>query len=193
VEAGHAVIAALALLTFAPDQDWVAGGVSNGVAVSFRDNTAAQAREVRAVAELPHAADGIVALVCDFTQPLDPDVREAELLTGDLASRYEISLSYASRFLVVAPREVVIDVRRQPGGCDWSDVPDRMTARSGMVRMEMLRGSWSVEPLDASRSRVTYQIAVKPGGRMPGWLVRRGAASALPDVIARVGRKLANR
>ena len=56
--------------------------------------------------------------------------------------------------------------------------------------MPLLRGSWTIEPLDAARSRVVYQVAVNPGGRLRGWLVRRGAVSALPDVIEQVRRRL---
>jgi hypothetical protein len=172
-------------------QDWTAAGVTDGVTLSFRDDAQLHAREVRAVSELPHAADRIVALVCDFTQALDPGVREAKLLTGDLATRYEVYLRYSSRYVVVAARDVVIDVRREPHGCSWSEVGDRAPERSGTVRMPLLRGSWAVEPLGDSRSRVTYQVAVSPGGRIPAWLVRKGALDALPDIIARVSRKIA--
>ena len=56
--------------------------------------------------------------------------------------------------------------------------------------MPLLSGSWTIEPLDATRSRVVYQVAVNPGGRLPGSLVRRGAVSALPDVIEQVRRRL---
>ena len=56
--------------------------------------------------------------------------------------------------------------------------------------MPLLRGSWTIEPLDPMRSRVVYQVAVNPGGRLPGWLVRRGAVSALPEVIEQVRRRL---
>jgi hypothetical protein len=37
---------------------------------------------------------------------------------------------------------------------------------------------------------VTYQVAARPGGRIPGWLVRRGAVQALPDIIARLRDEL---
>jgi hypothetical protein len=94
---------------------------------------------------------------------------------------------------VVAARDVVIDVRREPRGCSWSEVGERAPVRSGTVRMPLLRGSWVVEPLGDARSRVVYQIAVRPGGRIPGWLVRRGAIDALPDIIARVGRMVGKR
>jgi hypothetical protein len=180
-----------AALVSAQPGEWTPAGVKSGVVLHFRDVRDLDAREVRAVAELPHAADRIVSLVCDFTHNLDPDVREAKLLSGDVASRYEIYLRYAPRYMLVAARDVVIEVRREPSGCSWSDVADRVPPREGTVRMPLLRGSWSVERRADAQSRVTYQVTVRPGGRIPAWLVRRGAVDALPDIIARAGRRLA--
>lgn len=173
-------------------QEWVADGAKGGVEIAFRDDPTLGAREVRAIAELPHAAGRIAAVVCDFTQTLDRDVREARVLSGDVASHYRIYLRYAPRYVVVAARDVVIDVERTANGCTWAETAERTELRPGTVRMNLLRGSWSIEPLDAARSRVTYQIAVKPGGSVPGWLVRRGAAGALPGVIKQVSRCLSS-
>ncbi len=183
------ILAAFVLLLRAPigaGQEWVAAGTKNDVALAFRDDAGLDAREVRAVAELPHDPDRIVAVVCDFTQRLDADVREARVISGDLQSEYAVYLRYAPRFMIVAARDVVIDVRRTSHGCAWSEQPGAVPATAGIVRMPLLRGSWNVEPLAPMRSRVTYQIAVKPGGRIPVWLVRRGAASALPGIIKQV-------
>jgi len=191
----NGLIAAMLLFAIgspaAAQDGWTPGGSSDGVALSFRDDAASGTREVRAIAEVPHAADRVIAVACDFTQELDPDVREVKLLSGDLDSRYSIYLRYAPRYVVVAARDVVIDVRRQADGCAWSEAANGAELREGTVRMPLLRGSWTVEPLDTSRSRVTYQIAVNPGGRIPKWMVRRGAAGALPRVIERINRCLA--
>jgi hypothetical protein len=173
-------------------QDWVTSGVNDGVALAFRDVPSLDAREVRAIAAIPHAAERILPIVCDFTQALDPDVREAKMLSGDVGTRYSIYLRYAPRYVVVAARDVVIDVRRESNGCTWSEIAGPMERRPGTVRMPLLRGSWVVEALEPSRTRVTYQIAVKPGGSVPGWLVRRGATSALPRVIEQVTRCLSS-
>lgn len=174
------------------DPEWSPAKVENGVTVTFRDDARLSAREVRAVAELSHPADRIIALVCDFTKSPDPDVREARVLSGEIGSRYTIYLRYASRYWGVSARDVVIDVRRAPTGCSWAEVTDRLPQQSGAVRMPLLRGSWTVESIDPSHSRVTYQITVRPGGSIPDWMVRRGAAGALPDVIARVSKCLSS-
>jgi hypothetical protein len=191
VTTGTLVCITLALIGVGASQDWVASGVKDGVAVAFRDVPGLDAREVRAIAELRHAAERVLPIVCDFTQPLDPDVREAKILSGDIGTRYIIYLRYAPRYVVVAARDVVIDVRRDANGCSWSEVAESTERRPGTVRMPLLRGSWVVEALEPSRSRVTYQVAVKPGGSIPRWLVRRGAAGALPRVIEQVSRCLA--
>ena len=183
---------ALALTTTNASQDWVPSGAKDGVTLAFRDVPSLDAREVRAIAEIPHPAERIFPIVCDFTQTLDPDVREAKILSGDVSTRYSIYLRYAPRYVVIAPRDVVIDVRRESNGCTWSEIAGPLERRAGTVRMPLLRGSWVVEALGPARSRVTYQIAVKPGGSIPGWLVRRGAASALPRVIEQVTRCLSS-
>jgi len=172
------------------EEAWQDAGARNGVTLSFRDDPQLNARQVRAVAELPHAPDAIIDVVCDFTQPLDPDTRESRVLAGDIGADYEIYLRYAPRYVVVSARDVVLRVEAGDNGCAWSEVTGRLGEQAGAVRMPLLRGSWSVEPIDASRARVTYQIAVNPGGSIPGWMVRRGAVSALPDVIRRVARCL---
>jgi hypothetical protein len=184
--AAGVVIATVTLVA----QEWTPAGSRNGVELSFRDDTALDAREMRAIAELPHDAARIAAIVCDFTQTLDPDVRESKIISGDLQGDYVIYLRYSPRYMVVAARDVVISVSRRSNGCSWSEAREPVPERSGTVRMPLLRGSWLVEPVQDNRSRVVYQIAVKPGGRIPGWMVRRGAASALPDVIERVRRCL---
>jgi hypothetical protein len=183
-------------LQIAPEGDWEDSGTTNGTKLVYRDNRLLSAREVRGTSELPYALDAIAPFVCDFTRytTLMPDVREARLLEGSIPTDYQIYLRYAPRFLVVAARDVVIRVRAEEGseraGCSWSESDGRVEPRKGTVRMPLLRGAWTIERIDAERSRVTYQVAARPGGRIPGWLVRRGAVQALPDIIARLRDEL---
>src|SRR5688572_1918010 len=145
--AGTLACIAIAVTAVRASQDWVPSGARDGIAVAFRDVPSLDAREVRAIAEIPHAAERILPIVCDLTQTLDPDVREARILSGDVSTRYSIYLRYAPRYVVVAPRDVVIDVRRESNGCTWSEIAGPMERRSGTVRMPLLRGAWVVEAL----------------------------------------------
>jgi ribosome-associated toxin RatA of RatAB toxin-antitoxin module len=177
--------------------DWTAAGTTRGVTLAFRDDPRLEVREVRATTELSFPAARIFPLVCDFTHygSLVSGVQELKMMSGTAPFDYSIYMRYAPRFVVVAARDVVVHVQSQStpdgsSGCQWTDLKEREAERKGVVRMPLLRGSWTVEPLDAARSRVVYQVAVNPGGRLPGWLVRRGAVSALPDVIEQVRRRL---
>jgi hypothetical protein len=177
--------------------DWTAAGTKHGVTLTFRDDPQLEVREVRATTEFSVPAARIFPLVCDFThyRSLVSGVRETRMIAGTAPSDYEIYIRYAPRFLVVSARDVVVHVTGQStpagaSGCQWTDLKGREPERNGVVRMPLLRGSWTIEPLDATSARVVYQVAVNPGGRLPGWLVRRGAVSALPDVIEQVRRRL---
>ena len=187
----------LVSLAQVPAGGWTAAGTTRDVTLEFRDDPQRDVREVRATTELPFAAAGIFGLVCDFTHygSLVSGVQETKMVSGTAPSDYEIYMRYAPRFVVVSARDVVVRVqgRSMPNGssgCHWMDLKDREPERKGVVRMPLLRGSWTIEPLDATRSRIVYQVAVDPGGRLPGWLVRRGAVSTLPDVIEQVRRRL---
>jgi ribosome-associated toxin RatA of RatAB toxin-antitoxin module len=176
---------------------WTAAGTAKGVAVAFRDDPRLGVREVRATAELAFPAARIFPLVCDFTRygSLVSGVQETTVMSGTAPADYEVYLRYAPRFVIVAARDVVVRVRGQstPDGvstCEWREVEARAPLRDGVVRMPLLRGSWTLEPLGPARSRVVYQVAVDPGGRLPGWLVRRGAVNALPEVVEQVRRRL---
>jgi hypothetical protein len=180
-------------LTVSADTGWTSAGTTRGVTLAFRDVADLGAREVRATAELRFDAASIFAIVCDFSyyRETSDDVEEARVLAGTVPDGYEIYLRYAPRFVVIAARDVVLQVRKETRehetlGCGWTELAGRVPERKGVVRMPLLRGLWTLEPIDESRTRVAYQVAVKPGGRIPGWLVRRGAVKALPDVIERV-------
>lgn len=173
---------------------WTAAGIKDGVTLAYRDDTAVEAREVRATADLPFAAARVFEVVCDQTryQSLVPGLEEVRLLSGTVPDNYELYFRYAPQFAVVAARDVSVRVQRMSDatGCRWAHVPDRVAPQKGVVRMPFLRGSWSIAALDAGRSRVTYQVTADPGGRLPAWLVRRGTLSTLPDVIERVRQRL---
>ena len=78
----------------AQEPGWTAAGTRAGVTLAFRDDAGMDAREARATAELRFPADRIAATACDFTNypALDPDVREARVLSGTVGAAYEIYL-----------------------------------------------------------------------------------------------------
>ena len=193
------VVLIAAGLSGGPWPEWTSAGTKGEISLAFRDDPALAAREVRATAELRFPADRIYAAVCDFSgyKALVSGVQEVKLVAGAIPADYEIYLRYAPRYLVVAARDVVVRVQGGPRtnggyGCHWSEVAGRVADQRGAVRMPLLRGSWTIEPIDSQRARVVYQVAARPGGSLPAWLVRRGALSTLPEVIEQVRQKLAN-
>jgi hypothetical protein len=165
--------------------------------VAYRENPALAAREVRATVEVVASAERVLGIVCDFREyrTLVEGVDDARLLSGTIPTDYEFYFRYAAQYLIVAARDVAVRVQSQTvaagaRGCQWAEVSGRVPEQRGVVRMPLLRGSWTVEPLAGGRSRVVYQVAAQPGGSIPGWLVRSGALSAIPDVVERLRKRL---
>jgi ribosome-associated toxin RatA of RatAB toxin-antitoxin module len=176
---------------------WTDAGMKHGVALAFRENRQLAAREVRAEKELSFSAQRIFTVVCDFSQYTEfmPGIVEASILEGTTPGGYVAYLRYAPRFVVVAARDVVLKVDGEAGNafhCQWSSLPDRLPRRKDAVRMPLNVGSWAIKPEGPDRARVVYQVAVKPGGSIPDWLVRWGAARALPEAIEAVEKRLAS-
>jgi hypothetical protein len=195
--AGMLLLLAGASLSAQQPPAWTDAGTTNGVALAYRDNATLDAREIRATVELAASVDRVFAIVCDFStyQSWLEGIEEARLLTGTPPREYEFYFRYAARDLVVASRDVAMRVQGGPrengaSGCQWSEIAGRVPEKRGVVRMPLHRGSWTIDPLPGGRARVVYQVAVRPGGSVPAWLVRRGALSEIPDVIERLRRRL---
>ena len=177
---------------------WTNANTKNGIALAYRDNPTLDAREVRATVEVVASVERVFGLVCDFREyhTLVEGVQEARLISGTIPTDYEFYFKYAAQYLVVDSRDVAVRVQSKSDAsgarsCQWSEVAGRVPAKRGVVRMPLLRGSWTIEPLAGGRSRVVYQVAAQPGGWIPNWLVRSGALSAIPDVVERLRQRLA--
>jgi len=74
----------------------------------------------------------------------------------------------------------------------WTLAPEEMYAawmtrvratRRSPIYVETTAGCWELEPLGDGRTRVTYRLLTKPGGRLPGWAVGIGFRSSMPEML----------
>lgn len=193
----RALVATCALLAAAPaaaGDDWAPEGEQAGVILHSRQHPTLGAREVRAVAEVTLPAAEVFATVVDYVSypQFLPGMTDARLVGLGDARAFAVYLRYEPQYVVVQARDVVLSVRvdrDRPDGSfrsEWRAEAGLVAEVDGVVRMPLNTGSWTVEPLDAGRCRLTYVVAVSPGGWIPDWLVRWGAAKALPEVIERL-------
>lgn len=58
--------------------------------------------------------------------------------------------------------------------------------RGDAVRVTTLRGSFTLEKLDPSITRLTYWLYTDPGGSIPSWVANKANTTSLPDVMRAV-------
>jgi hypothetical protein len=49
-------------------------------------------------------------------------------------------------------------------------IPDYLPPNEGIVRLAKANGSWLLTSIDTSKTSITYQMHVEPGGLIPAWL-----------------------
>lgn len=97
----------------------------------------------------------------------------------------------------VSDREAVVENR-----VDFTDPPVKVTVsfatitasdvrrKPGTVRMKLATGSYTIEAIDDTRSRVLYQIDADPGGDLPGWLITLQSRRNPFETIAGLRRQI---
>lgn len=77
----------------------------------------------------------------------------------------------------IADRDVVfyaqtnVDAARQIYHAELTHKEGVLPAKSGVVRIDSMRGSWTVTPVDENSSKVVFWSHVEPGGYLPPSLV----------------------
>lgn len=64
--------------------------------------------------------------------------------------------------------------------------------REDAVRVEVNRGSWTLEPLPKGRTRVTYYLFTDPGGSIPNWIANMANTTSVPELLAAVSNRSVN-
>lgn len=160
--------------------DWTVVAETDGIVVSQRMVDGRRFPQLRAQAEVRGTPDEILAVLLDVPayRQWVPDCAEATVLrkTGAwrrlIYTRTELPWPVLDReaiidqevFFVRAPTLVKVFFKAVPA----PEVP----RAAGTVRTDFAEGSYTIEALDADRSRVTYLVEADPGGAVPDWLVR---------------------
>lgn len=159
--------------------DWQLIAERDGIVASQRMAEGRRYPQLRAQGEVRGTPDEILAVLRDVASYRDwvPDCAEATTLRETSAWR---SLIYTRTDLPwpVLDREAVVDqevvfVRAQVLVKVFFQAvaAPEVAHASNTIRTAFAEGSYTIEALDADRSRVTYRIDADPGGHVPAWLV----------------------
>lgn len=182
----------LLLLLLAATPAWEERGVDEGIAVFTREVEGHDAKEIRAIGRVEAPPAEVFAALIDVPHMVRnrPHTVEARLVerTGPV-------LRYYQRLdpPIVTPRDYVLEGRLSRVGADgyrltYRAVTDRrVPPREGVVRLELIQGSWTVEPASGGKaSRVTYQVLTDAKSTMPAFVANRAALGGTKDVFLKL-------
>ncbi len=171
------VVAAALAATASPAADWTLGRQEDGITVHTRPVEGSGIDEFRGVIEIDAPAETLVTLLRDSDRFKEwfPNTPESKLLdrNGNVSHQYSVMdapwpVSDRDNVLrSVLSRNVesgLVEIRLTAN-------PDHYPEQAGRVRVRRAQGLWRFEPLDESRTRVTFQMHLEPGGGVPQWLI----------------------
>ena len=176
------LVAALVALpnSASADDGWVPDANEQGVAVSIKTEPGRDLPIFRGVGTVDASVFEILAVLDDlprFTQWMSSCVGARVVKQINEFERIEYNRTGAP--WPVSDRDVVIR-SSVDGSVSKGEVWARFQSTtspdagpvSGVVRMPKLAGFYHLEAIDASHTKVTYQVDADPGGLLPAWLVK---------------------
>jgi hypothetical protein len=105
-------------------------------------------------------------------------------------------------FPVISDRDYVVhvwlDEGVKPDGSGsyrthWEAAPDKLPARSNLVRIKVNEGSWVVTPKEDGKSHVVYRFAADPGGSLPNWAKNYGNRHGVSGTLEAIEKEAQRR
>ena len=163
-------VALLVAASLVNPNSWEALGEEEGVKVWSRDVPGSSFRELRSVATFDGAAERIWAVISDVEHYADfmPYTREARVLSrsADGFVNYVVTDPPVISRRDIASRHTLVEDRGVGHFRRFFEEANDLAPplADGVVRMQRMRGYWSVEAIDATHSRVEYVVHTEPGG-----------------------------
>jgi len=189
------------LPTTKPGPDWKVARADRDMVIFFRD-AGENAREMRVLSDIKAPPQAVFNAVTDFEHypqfmPFAKEARVMKQIDPDSAIVYSLSAPP-----VIAQRDLVEQVTltrgaAQNGGVfrsEWVARPELAPVRSGVVRIRLSTGSWSLEPLDGGQAtRVTYSIITDPGGKVPRAFADQATNAGMDGLLKAVRKRVTGR
>lgn len=160
------------------DGEWEKATVKKGVTYDRRSVTGSKFYEYRGTVVVERAAEGLLdALWAHVVDLKGPQVTKRDVVRKD---ENEIVLHDEIKTPVVSDRELTLLFWKQknPTLGLYFTIRNDLWPRPNpkWVQLPMVRGGWTLEPIDATHTRLVYTCYSEPGGSVPAWMVRGAQA-----------------
>lgn len=182
-----------AAIPAAAEPPWKTVGQKHGLLLEKREVTGSTMPMVRVTTHSPLPAWRIASAIWAdrSTSPFVQRSRRKRVVLRETPDERVVHEQMGSS--VVSDRDYVVRLRRSGDG---RLVPFRLTFEldngagpppaKGVVRLTMLRGSWTVTPTPDGGADVVYVVHSEPGGSIPAFLVRGALVDAGRDLVVDV-------
>jgi ribosome-associated toxin RatA of RatAB toxin-antitoxin module len=188
---------ALVALSFAAPA-WEEAGETDGVTVWTREVAGSNVREVRAETDVPTSVDRVWDIIGDVQHYTEfmPYVLDTKVFGETADSHYEYQRidppfvdirDYCVKVTLMRDDQTKVYQRK------WTEANDKAPPKKDdVVRVEINKGSWTLEPVGTNKTHITYYLYTDPGGNIPAWMANKANKTSLPDLLNAVKNRSVN-
>lgn len=185
---------AAAIEVKAPSGAWKEAHRTEDYVIFTQEDAASGARKVLAITDLPQPPETVFDIITDFANynrfmPYVKECRVLEQTDADHLTCYQLISPP-----VVSERDYVIQLTLTRGPAnngvwksEWTCKPEAAPERSGIVRVRLNNGSWTLVPGPGGKgTRATYALHTSPGGSIPAFIANKSNTQAIPALFKAV-------
>lgn len=175
---------------------WELSAQQHGIDVYTRPVAGSGIKEFKGVAEIDASTTSILALLRDSDRfkTWFPNTPESKLLKRDGDVSYQYSVM-ATPWPISDRDNVLRSVTQVDREADVvritvSAAPDEYPPQADRVRVRKANGSWLLKAVNASKTLVTFQMHLEPGGGIPQWMINVRVVETPLEAIANMRQAL---
>lgn len=187
----------LAIDAPSPGKDWQEANRTDHFVIFTQDDPATGTRKLTTCMDIPAPPEIVFKVVTDFANysQFMPYIKECKVL--DQQSDDSLTCYQLISPPLVSARDYIIQVNLTRGPAnngiwksEWTAKPKAQPERSGIVRIKLNTGSWTLSP-NKQGTRVTYFLHTSPGGSIPAMIANKSNTVAIPDLYKALEKRCA--
>lgn len=187
----------LAIDAPSPGKDWQEANRTDHFVIFTQDDPTTGTRKLTTYMDIPAQPEVVFKVVTDFANYTQfmPYIKECKVL--DQKSDDSLTCYQLISPPLVSERDYIIQVNLTRGPAnngiwksEWTAKPKAQPERSGIVRIKLNTGSWTLAP-NKQGTRVTYFLHTSPGGSIPAFIANKSNTVAIPDLFKAIKQRSA--
>ena len=178
------------------DHLWKTWKQTHNIHVAYYKSNNSPLIEIKVNAIMQSSLSGFLLFIQDTkNMPIWLDNAESSKVLEHISAQENIFVVNFKSFWPVSERYMIINSRHWQNDdlsveIQVEDIDDKIYLQNNMIKIEVIKAHWLIEPADNGNINVTYTVIADPKGIIPRWIVKRISLNSLWNTMHDMSEQL---